>query len=163
MNLERVNLTDIRDFRQMVETYWQEIMPRSDVVKNQESQVAYFQERFPFGDDGLRLFWAVVDGRKIGFVAFVINEAKHSALIEDFFVLPEVRRSGHGSAMVKAVLAELDQLGVELIELNVRRDNPQALAFWEAQGFRIALHRLRQFRDPKRGIAYIGALSSDFT
>jgi ribosomal protein S18 acetylase RimI-like enzyme len=65
--------------------------------------------------------------------------------------------------MIKAVFTELDQLGVELIELNVRRDSPQALAFWEAQGFRIALHRLRQFRDPKRGTSYIGALSSDFT
>ena len=52
---------------------------------------------------------------------------------------------------------------MELVDLNARRDNPQALAFWAAQGFRIALYRLRQYPDPKTGEAYIGALSSDFT
>jgi len=51
---------------------------------------------------------------------------------------------------------------VQLIELNVRRDTPQALAFWESQGFRIASYRLHQYRDPKTGTSYIGALSSDF-
>ena len=111
MNLESVHQNDISDFRQMVEVYWQEIMSHSDIVKSHESREAYFQERFPFEDDDLRLFWG----------------------------------------------------GVELIECNVRRDNPQALAFWEAQGFRIALYRLRQYRDPKRGTSYVGALSSDFT
>jgi ribosomal protein S18 acetylase RimI-like enzyme len=163
MNLERVRLKDVFDFRQMVEAYWQEIMPHSDVVKNRENREAYFQERFPFENDDLRLFWGVVDGRKTGFVAFTVNEAKHSAMIEDFFVAAEFRRQGYGTAMIKAVFTELDQLRVELVELNVRRDNPQALAFWEAQGFCIALHHLRQYRDPESGTAYIGALSSDFT
>ena len=162
MNLEKVEYAHICDFRQMVEAYWQELMPHSDILKNHESREAYFQERFAFGDGDLRLCWGVIDGRKIGFVAFVMNEAKHSAMIEDFFVAPEFRRQGYGTAMVRAVFAKLDQLGVELVELNVRRDNPQALAFWEVQGFRIALHRLRQFRDPEHGTAYIGALSSDF-
>lgn len=156
MKLERVHLCDIRDFRQMVEAYWQEIMPHSDVAKSYESREAYFQERFPFNDDELHLFWGVVNGRKRGFVAFTVNEAKHSAMIEDFFMAAEFRRQGYGTAMIKAVFTELNQLGVELIELNVRRDSPQALAFWEAQGFRIALYRLRQFRDPKRGTSYIG-------
>lgn len=163
MNLERVQLSDMRDFRQMVGAYWQEIMPHSDIVKSHEGREAYFQERFSFEDDDLCLFWGVVDGRKVGFVAFTVNEAKHSAMIEDFFVVPEFRRQSHGSAMVKAVFTELDRHGVELIELHVRRDSPQALEFWEAQGFRIALHRLRQYRDPESGKSYIGALSSDFT
>lgn len=98
----------------------------------------------------------------MGFVAYAVDEARKSASINDFYVVPEARRRGYGAAMVQAVYAQLDQLGVELVELNVRRDNPQALAFWEAQGFRIALYRLRQYRDPKTGKAYIGTLSSDF-
>lgn len=64
--------------------------------------------------------------------------------------------------MIKTVFSKLDQLGLTLIELTVRRDTLQALAFWEAQGFRVALHLLRQYREPKRGIGYIGGLSSDF-
>ncbi|MBV7330555.1 hypothetical protein KFU94_20385 [Chloroflexi bacterium TSY] len=53
-------------------------------------------------------------------------------------------------------------MGIEQIELNVRRDNPEALAFWQAQGFRIALYQMRQYRDPQTGQSFIGALSSDF-
>lgn len=98
----------------------------------------------------------------MGFVAYAVDEARKSASINNFYVVPEARRRGYGAAMVQAVYTQLDQLGVELVELNVRRDNPQALAFWEAQGFRIALYRLQQYRDPKTGKAYIGTLSSDF-
>jgi N-acetylglutamate synthase-like GNAT family acetyltransferase len=74
----------------------------------------------------------------VGFVAYAVDEARKSASINGFYVVPEARRRAYGAAMVQAVYAQLDQLGVELVELNVRRDNPQALAFWEAQGFRIA-------------------------
>lgn len=163
MKLRGVPLSDIADFRQMVETYWQEIMPHSARVKNQQSREAYFQERFPFGDDSLSLFWGIVDGRRIGFVAFSLNHTEHSAMIEDFYVVPEARRRGFGTELVNTLSVKLDQLGIELVELTVRRDTPQALAFWEAQGFRIAGYRLRQYRDPKHGTAYLGALSSDFS
>lgn len=51
-------------------------------------------------------------------------------------------------------------LKIEQID-HVRRDTPAALAFWQAQGFGIASYRLRQYRDPQRGVACRGALSSD--
>ena len=117
---------------------------------------------FPLG------WWqsAAILGRRglyrIGFVAYTVEAAKHSASIEDFYVVPDARRRGYGTAMVQAVYAQLDTHGVARVELNVRRDNPHAFAFWEAQGFRIALYRMRQYRDPKTGTSYIGALSSDF-
>ncbi|WP_420645703.1 GNAT family N-acetyltransferase [Candidatus Leptofilum sp.] len=159
--LERVRLATT-ELRQMVEAYWLELMPHSDVAKSPENREAYFQERFPLEMGEFHLYFAVVGGENIGFVALRVKQMKHAAMIEDFYVVPKARRQGYGSAMVKAVYTELDQLGVELIELTVRRDTPQALAFWEAQGFRVALHRLRQYRDPNRGIGYVGALSSDF-
>jgi ribosomal protein S18 acetylase RimI-like enzyme len=162
MYLEKVSLTDILDLHRIVEAYWQELMPHSDVVKNPDRRAAYFRECFPLAGGNRYLYWAVAEGRRVGFVAYTVNAAKHSASIDDFYVLPEARRRGYGAAMVQAVSAQLDTLGVELVELHVRRDNPHALAFWEAQGFRIALYRLRQYRDPQTGKAYIGALSSDF-
>jgi ribosomal protein S18 acetylase RimI-like enzyme len=64
--------------------------------------------------------------------------------------------------MGRWLLSHLDRLGVEQIDLNVRHDSPAALAFWEAQGFGIAVYRMRQYRDPKTGTAFVGALSSDF-
>jgi ribosomal protein S18 acetylase RimI-like enzyme len=162
MYLEKVPLTDIRDFRRIVEAYWQEVMPQSDVVKNPDRREAYFRECFTWAGGNRHPYWAVADGRSVGFVAYAVDAAKQSASIDDFYVVPEARRQGYGAAMVQALYAQLDMLGVALVELNVRRDNPHALAFWEAQGFRIALYRMRQYRDPKSGTLYIGALSSDF-
>lgn len=162
MNLEKVRLTDIPTFRCIVEAYWQEVMPHSDVVKQPDRREAFFRACFTWAGGNRHPYWAVVSGRNVGFVAYTVDEAKNSASIDDFYVVPAERRQGHGTDIVQAIYAHLDRLGVELVELNVRRDTPQALAFWEAQGFRIALYRLRQYRDPQTGKAYIGALSSDF-
>ena len=64
--------------------------------------------------------------------------------------------------MVHWLLSKCDDLGIEQIDLNVRRDNPDALAFWQAQGFGIAGYRLRQLRDPATRSAFKEVLSSDF-
>jgi ribosomal protein S18 acetylase RimI-like enzyme len=162
MDLEKVRLTDILNFRRIVEASWQEVMPHSDVVKHPDRREAYFRACFTWAGGNRHPYWAVASGRNVGFVAYAVDEAKKSASIDDFYVVPEEQRRGYGTAMVQALSAHLDRLGVELVELNVRRDTPHALAFWEAQGFRIALYRLRQYRDPQTGKAYIGALSSDF-
>jgi ribosomal protein S18 acetylase RimI-like enzyme len=162
MYLEKVQQTDIGDFHRIVEAYWHEVMPQSDVVKNPERREAYFRECFTWAGGNRQPYWAIADGRRVGFVTYTVDAAKHSASIDDFYVMPDARRRGYGTAMVQAVYAQLDTHGVALVELNVRRDNPHAFAFWEAQGFRIALYRMRQYRDPKTGKSYIGALSSDF-
>ena len=72
------------------------------------------------------------------------------------------RREGIGSFLVQTVTEITDSLGVDRIDLNVRRDNPNALKFWESQGFMIGHHELTQFRDPDERIGFRGALSSDF-
>ncbi len=55
-----------------------------------------------------------------------------------------------------------DEMGIRQLDLNVRRGNPNALSFWEAQGFGIAGYSLRMYRDTETGTAYKGVLSSDF-
>ena len=55
-----------------------------------------------------------------------------------------------------------DEKGIRQLDLNVRRDNPNALSFWKAQGLGIAGYRLRMYRDPETGTPYKGVLSSDF-
>jgi ribosomal protein S18 acetylase RimI-like enzyme len=162
MRLEPVDPSNIEGFRRMVVGYWQELMPQSNVVQDGERQKAYFQESFNWDGGNRHPYWALVDGRKVGFASFAVDEADNAARIEDFYVVPEERRKGYGAALVQELYKHLDKRGVVLIELHVRRDNPNALAFWEAQGFRIASYRLRQYRDPKTGKSFIGALSSDF-
>jgi ribosomal protein S18 acetylase RimI-like enzyme len=160
--LERVSSADIIDFQKMVEEYWQELMPHTLVVKDQERRKVYFQESFTWSGGNRHPHWAMVDGRRVGFISFEVSSVNNSATVANFYVFPNERRKGYGSALMQALYEQLDKLDVELIELNVRRDNPGALMFWEAQGFRIALHCLRQYRDPQTGTAFIGGLSSDF-
>lgn len=161
--LERVSPEDIAEFQRMVEAYWQELMPLAAVIQDMEQRKVYFGKCFTWEAGNRHPFWAMIDGRKVGFISFEVSLENKSATVDDFYVALIERRKGYGAAMVRALYAHLDKLGIELIELHVRRDNPDALSFWEAQGFRIALHRLRQYRNPKTGTGFIGALSSDFT
>lgn len=146
----------------MAEAYWQELMPHASVIQDVPQRNAYFHQCFTWEGGNCHPCWAIAGGRKIGFISFEVSPENKSASIKDFYVALTERRKGYGRAMVQALYEHLDKLGIELIELNVRRDNPDALAFWEAQGFRIALYRLRQYRDPQTGKGFIGALSSDF-
>ncbi|MDP9312290.1 MAG: GNAT family N-acetyltransferase [Chloroflexota bacterium] len=162
MHLKPVAPSEIPAFRRMVEAYWQEIMPAADVVKHVQQRNAYFQQALSWQEGAQSPCWAISDGNMVGFTHYSLTPDHKRAIIEDFYVVPAHRRHGYGSAMVRALHHLFNTYGVKVVELNVRRDTPQALAFWEAQGFRIALYGMRQYRDPTTGQTFIGALSSDF-
>ncbi len=161
LSIEKVDIEDLTHFRKTVEVYWQELMPQAIVVRDAERRDAYFQEQFAWDGKNNHPWWAVVDGCRVGFMAFDVFREQKRARVNNFYVTPERRRQGYGTAMMEWLFSYLDGLGVERIDLDVRRDNPQALAFWQAQGFGKAGYRLRQYRDPKSGTALVGALSSD--
>ena len=162
VQLQFMAADDRMAFREMVEHYWRELMPDADVMQGPGRRDGYFEQRFRFDGAEGRPYWTVVDGQRVGFLMVGIVKSEKRAMVQDFYVRPEDRRKGYGSTMVRALYQQLDARGVQRVDLDVRRDNPGALAFWEAQRFRIALFRLRQYRDPKVGRSYIGALSSDF-
>jgi ribosomal protein S18 acetylase RimI-like enzyme len=149
------------DLRRMAEAYWAELMPKATVLKDQPSRDRYFAESFRWDGEQDRPYWALLAGERVGFVTLSRNG--QSAYIDDFYVVPAARRQGLGRQIAQALATLFDGDGVTLVELSVRRDNPRALAFWEALGFRIASYRLRQYRDPATGTAFIGGLSSDFS
>ncbi len=162
LQLEAVHPADMTAFRSMVLNYWRELMPGASVLKDTASQDAYFQEEFPWTDEHQHPSWALLDGRRIGFVNFALIHAEKRADIDDFYVIPDQRRRGCGTQIVRALFQIFDAQGIERIDLSVRRDNPNGLAFWEAQGFMLAKYHLRMYRDPATGTAFRGALSSDF-
>jgi ribosomal protein S18 acetylase RimI-like enzyme len=161
LSLEKVDVKDRIPFREMVEAYWQELMPQSIVVRDPQRKEAFFQDEFSWDGGGNYPHWIVADGCRVGFVTFQVSRERKRARINNFYVVPEKRRRGHGSAVVRWLFSYMDGEGVERIDLDVRRDNPGALAFWQAQGFGVAAYRLRQYRAPERGTAFAGALSSD--
>ena len=162
MKIEKVDLQDLPHFKSMAEAYWQELMPQALVLQDPERREAHFQDNFAWDDGNRHPHWALVNNRPIGFMSFEVYEETKRAVVDDFYVDPQYRRKGYGSAMVKWLFSHLDNRGIEQIDLNVRRDNPKALAFWQAQGFGIAGYRLRQLRDPRSRTAFKEVLSSDF-
>lgn len=161
MRIEQVDPKEMAAFRHMVEAYWQELMPHAVVLRDPRQWEAYFQAQFAWDGGNRHPCWATVGGERVGFLSLDLYEEERRAQINHFYIVPEQRRRGYGTAMVAWIFFYLDGLGVERIDLNVRRDNPSALAFWQAQGFGIAGYRLRQYRDPEKGTAFVGALSSD--
>ena len=160
LEFEQVLPSDEDRFRPLVDAYWLETMPTADTVRSSDRRDAYFADRFPLSSPEPRIFWCLSEGSPVGFVSFSISGT--SAKINDFYVVPAQRREGIGSFLVQAVTEITDGLGIDRIDLNVRRDNPSALTFWESQGFMIGHHELTQYRDPHKRIGFRGALSSDF-
>lgn len=83
--------------------------------------------------------WPVADWQRVGFLLANVAEAERQSVVNDIYMLPEERRQGYGSTMVRALCEHLDERSALQIDVDVRRDNPGALAFWEAQGYRVAL------------------------
>jgi len=135
-------------------------MPHADTVRSSDRRDSYFVERFPLSCSAPRVFWGVSDGTPVGFISVSISGI--TAKINDFYVIPSRRRSGVGSFLLRSAIEVTDSLGIEQIDLNVRRDNPDALKFWESQGFMIGHYELTQYRDPDKRVGFRGALSSDF-
>ena len=160
INFKRVIPADQNRFRPLVEAYWLEIMPHADTVCTPDSRDSYFADRFPLSSTEPGVFWGLSEGSPVGFISFTVSGTR--AEINDFYVVPAKRRRGIGTFMVKSAIEITDSLGVDRIDLNVRRDNPEALKFWEAQGFMIGHYELIQYRDPKKRVGFLGALSSDF-
>ena len=160
INFKRVIPADQNRFRPLVEAYWLEIMPHADTVCTSDSRDSYFADRFPLSSTEPRVFWGLSEGSPVGFISFSISGTR--AEINDFYVVPAKRRRGIGTFLVKSTIEITDSLGIGRIDLNVRRDNPEALKFWEAQGFMIGHYELIQYRDPKKRVGFLGSLSSDF-
>jgi ribosomal protein S18 acetylase RimI-like enzyme len=162
MRVENVKTADIKTFKWLVEEYWRELMPKATAMQTPETFDAQFQNTFEDKRDDCLLHIAFEGDQPVGLFLFQIASDQHQAAILEFYVRPQNRRKGVGSAMVHWLLSKCDDLGIEQIDLNVRRDNPDALAFWQAQGFGIAGYRLRQLRDPATRSAFKEVLSSDF-
>ena len=152
---------EISQFRAMVEEYWQELMPQSDICLDEKLRSRYFQERYRWHTNSEFPRWIVWEDTRIGFVSIKIDRKSKTSSIADVYIKPSFRRRGYGSAAVKQLLSYFDRCGIERIDLNVRRDNPAALDFWQKLGFGIAGFRLRQHRDPSSHTPCKGALSSD--
>lgn len=75
---------------------------------------------------------AIVDEHMVGFIAGDIRRAENVAWIATVGVLPEYRRRGIGSGLLKACEARLD---TSVVRLCVRRTNQAAISLYEELGY----------------------------
>lgn len=127
--------------------YWIELMPRWRGNADAEYRAAYFADRFRVGDPRNEHWWGVVDGARVGFARIEWHEDVDGAWasVHDFYVEANHRRHGYGTAMARAVVAAIKERGCFRVDLNVRADNPGALAFWQAAGFEMTSYRMRTY------------------
>ena len=145
--LQDITTGEQDELREMVAVYWAELVPDAPVTHDPRRAAAYVAEHFRLGDDTMSLWWVLADTAKVGFVRIERwrTEDEIGAFIRDFYIRPDRRRQGVGTAVVQAIRAVAEREGWVRIDLNVRADNPSGLAFWQSQGFNLQLYQLRQF------------------
>ena len=99
-------------------------------------------------NDGFFLL-AEIDGRPVGYAMVSIGrqppqmwDTDPPAVLQTLSVLPAYRDKGIGSALMKAVHAELRRLGVEQMVIGVLAANERAMKLYQRYGYRPALHML---------------------
>lgn len=145
--LQDISAEEQGELLEMVTAYWAELVPDAPVSRDPRRAAAYVAEHFRFDDDTVALWWATLDSARIGFVRLErwTADDERGAFIRDFYIRPDARRQGAGTAVVRAIRAVAQREGWLRIDLNVRADNPAGLAFWHSQGFELQLYQLRQF------------------
>lgn len=91
---------------------------------------------------GGELQWIVADEQPAGFlIVRTLPDWPHTerliASIAEFYVAPEFRRGGIGSAAVETLLAEHRDRGSYFVEADILVANEPAKAFWQRLGFEV--------------------------
>jgi ribosomal protein S18 acetylase RimI-like enzyme len=91
-------------------------------------------------DGSLGEAWLLRDGdASVGYFVltfgFDLEFGGRQATLTDLYVAPSHRRRGLGSASIRLAESVLARRGIEALELQVERDNAEALAFYQRLGF----------------------------
>lgn len=90
-----------------------------------------------FGPKGHRFLTAEQEGVPVGFAGFEHGyQGGQRTRLHKLYVLPGVKGSGVGHALLKAALTEARKQGDAAMELNVNKRNP-AKQFYERHGFAV--------------------------
>jgi ribosomal protein S18 acetylase RimI-like enzyme len=126
--------------------------PDSFLASAEEEEAVTVEEnaqRLEAGD----MLGAFVEGRLVG-TALVRREKRrkgaHIANLYAFWVAPEVRRRGIGSALVRRAIDEAVKLGAEQLQLGVSETALAARRLYERAGFRVVATLPRAIKDGDR-------------
>jgi ribosomal protein S18 acetylase RimI-like enzyme len=91
---------------------------------------------------GRELQWIVADAQRAGFlIVRTLPDWPHTerliASVVEFYIAPEFRRGGIGSAAVETMLAEHRARGTYFVEADILIANEPAKEFWQRLGFQV--------------------------
>ena len=99
-----------------------------------EDLKAYLLKMLKFG----RILTECDDGRILGLIGFYANDMKSKvAYVSSFVVSQDVEGKGLARRLFEHFLRFAKTAGMERVGLNVRKDNPRAIAFYSKMGLHI--------------------------
>ena len=132
-------------------------------LKNREKQIKYVNARnkaYPrenFTIDNLRWFLPTL---KYGTAIYAVNEGgdiigsimiylctQNSAVIEDLFIIPGYRRRGFAEKLIERALVFSVEKNIREVELEVLKDNIQAVNLYSKMGFKTVKEELEFSRE----------------
>jgi GNAT superfamily N-acetyltransferase len=118
-----------------------------------------------FGDTpAAHVLLACEDGKPVGFALYFFNFStwlgRPGLYLEDLFVLPEHRRSGHGRALLQRLGQVAHERGCGRMEWAVLDWNEPAIEFYQTLGAR-PLDEWTIFRLTREGIAKLAQAAPD--
>ena len=120
--IRQANVTDIDDIARVFRVSFQTAMPFLPVLHTPEEDRAFFRTRvFPTCK-----IWVADENGVAGFIAF------RNGWIEHLYILPAHQRRGLGRALLAQAKARFPEL-----QLWAFQKNHNAIAFYEANGFRL--------------------------
>jgi len=128
--------------RAMMRDYFAELAPYEDEPDDPDEHIERTWPEMLADMAGRELQWIVADDRRAGFlIVRYLPDWPHTermiASIAEFYVAPEFRRRGAGTAAVETLLAEHRERGTHLVEADILVRNEPAQAFWRRLGFEV--------------------------
>ena len=126
---------DVRTLLPLVSSYWR----FESLERTEEASVAGALEQL-LSDSNLGAAWlAEQDGKALGYlIAVYVFSLEHLGLtaeIDEFFVMPDARRSGAGSELLATAEAEFKRRGCSNASLQLSKDNHAARDFYRRHGY----------------------------
>lgn len=136
--------------RRMLNAYLVEYDPTEDPTRSWDDEyMAACRRGMAGGTLAILLLWPGTpgEGEPIGCAIARIEPAWYRAssilgVVEEFYIVPEHRRSGNGRTLARGVFSQLRRMGATALTAHVLRENAPALAFWQRIGLSIEVYQL---------------------
>ena len=132
MTVRPATAADLPALEDLWRAFAAEVPPPEHVAVDGEQEL---REIADLVRDGIALLAVGDDGAAVGF-ALAHRAGPRAGELTDLYVVPAARRAGVARALVREVVAQLKQHGIEHVELDVQTSNAAARSVYARWGFR---------------------------